>query len=319
MPNAAVTIGQALAGLGRAPAADDAGDAAAPSSREAIFTLVERSPEPLTIEQICQASGLHANTVRTHLDVLHAAGRVEREQGTPKGRGRPPWLYRVAPGERSAQAVLAETLLDQLDAAFDPGLTRAAAQRWATAVRGELERQTPAADPDDAVGRAATALEHLGFDARVDGVGDRIELRGCPYAALVAERPVICDIHAALLVELLRGSGQPVTLRGLDVWTRRGLCVARLDRPDLRPSRSIAPPEAVAEPGHEDIALAHVTPDHVTSADATPADVTPARPPTPGPVPPSPATHEAPHEPTPDDATRHEPTSPHPTPRSPRT
>jgi len=304
VPNAAVTIGQALAGLGRAPAADDAGDAA-PSSREAIFALVERSSEPLTIEQICQASGLHANTVRTHLDVLHAAGRVEREQGSPKGRGRPPWLYRVAPGERSAQAVLAETLLDQLDAAFDPGLTRAAAQRWATAVRGELERQTPAADADDAVGRAATALEHLGFDAKVDGVGDRIELRGCPYAALVAERPVICDIHAALLVELLRGSGQPVTLRGLDVWTRRGLCVARLNRPDLRPNRSIAPPEAAAEP---------------VADDAASAQVTPAHPAPPGPVAPSPTPHEpTPHDATNQDATKHNPTPPHPTARSPRT
>ena len=304
MPNAAVTIGLALAGLGRAPAPDAVGDAAAPSSREAIFALVERSPEPLTIEQICQASGLHANTVRTHLDVLHAAGRVEREQGTPKGRGRPPWLYRVAPGERSAQAVLAETLLDQLDAAFDPGLTRAAAQRWATAVRGELERQTPAADPDDAVGRAATALEHLGFDAKVDGVGDRIELRGCPYAALVAERPVICDIHAALLVELLRGSGQPVTLRGLDVWTRRGLCVARLNRPDLRPNRSIAPSGVGAEPADEDVA---------------PALMTPALSTTPGPVPPS-TTHVPPQEPTRQDAATQEPaTPPHPTARSPRT
>lgn len=240
MPSAAATIGRALGALGRATGADGPGDDGVPSSREAIFALVEGSSEPLTIEQICQASGLHANTVRTHLEVLHAAGRVQREPGSPKGRGRPPWLYSVTHDERSPRARLAESLLDQLDAAVDPELARAAAERWAATLRGDAEPHTPAADPDDAVQRVAAELEHLGFDARVDGIGDRIELRACPYAALVADRPAICDIHAALLEELLDHSGQPVGLRSLDVWTRPGVCVAHLTRPDLRPARSIS-------------------------------------------------------------------------------
>ncbi len=241
-------IGRTLARFGRVSGVASEADDAAPSSREAIFDLVERSAEPLTIEQICRLSGLHANTVRAHLEVLHAAGRVERTQEAPRGRGRPPWLYSVAPGARSARAELAETLLDQLRDAAARGLAEAAAERWAAAVRSEAKPSAHPATPDDAVRNAADALEDLGFDARVDGVGDRIELRGCPYAELVADRPVICDIHAALLGELLSDSGQPVALRRLDVGVRPGVCVARLNRPDLTPARTVTPPVAVARP-----------------------------------------------------------------------
>lgn len=240
-------IGQSLAKLGRVAGAAGEADDGARSSREVIFDLVQHSAAPLTIEQICRLSGLHANTVRAHLEVLHAAGRVTREQHTPKGRGRPPWLFSVAPGARSARAELAETLLDQLAEASVPGLAQAAAERWAAAHHRDAARSTPATSPDEGVRQAATALEDLGFDARVDSVGDRIEIRDCPYAGLVAQRPLICDIHAALLGELLAETHQPVTLRRLDVWSRRGLCIAHLTRPDLTPARSVEGASAIAD------------------------------------------------------------------------
>jgi hypothetical protein len=54
---------------------------------------------------------------------------------------------------------------------------------------------------------------------------------------------VICDIHTALLSRLLAQTGQDVTVEAMDVWARPGMCVARLRRPDLVPSRTITTDE----------------------------------------------------------------------------
>ena len=61
----------------------------------------------------------------------------------------------------------------------------------------------------------------------------------CPYAELVHEHPVICDIHAELLGEVLARTAQPVTLASLDVFPRPGLCVAHLHRPDVDPEWTV--------------------------------------------------------------------------------
>ena len=74
-------------------------------------------------------------------------------------------------------------------------------------------------------------------------MGDAITVTDCPYADLVDDNPVICDIHTALVVRLLNQTGQPVTVESMDVWARRGMCVARLNRPDIVPARVITPDE----------------------------------------------------------------------------
>ena len=60
-----------------------------------------------------------------------------------------------------------------------------------------------------------------------------------PYVDLVDDNPVICDIHAALVGRLLEQTGQPVRVTSMDVWARPGVCVARLRRSDLVPTRTI--------------------------------------------------------------------------------
>ena len=62
-------------------------------SREALLDLLRATGGDLTIEQLSDATGLHPNTVRGHLEVLVAAGEVRRTTGRAQGRGRPPWLY----------------------------------------------------------------------------------------------------------------------------------------------------------------------------------------------------------------------------------
>ena len=57
------------------------------------------------------------------------------------------------------------------------------------------------------------------------------------------EHPVICDIHAELLGEVLARTTQPVTLASLDVFPRPGLCVAHLRRPDVDPEWTVELPD----------------------------------------------------------------------------
>ncbi len=229
-----LATGRALARLGvlagRRPVD---GNQAQHESRDRVLALVEAAAEPMLIEDICEATGLHANTVRGHLDTLVAADRVTRTPGPRNGRGRPPWLYSAR--EAGAVAELHRSLREQLETADADSVAREAAAAWASTAQFDKVAESP----DDSVAQARTTLEGLGFSAEESPVGDAIVLRDCPYASLVADHPVICDIHAALLGEILTRSGQDVSVTSLDVWARPGVCVAHLDRPDLQPSRVI--------------------------------------------------------------------------------
>jgi predicted ArsR family transcriptional regulator len=204
-------------------------------SRARIQQAIEKTAEPMTVEMIVEATGLHANTVRGHLDVLLAADVISREPAESPGRGRPRWLYRAAAPKASPFQFLAHALTVQLARADSVEFAEDAAARWAQALP-----DLPAAfSPDEAVAETTEALNRLGFRATASPVGDAISVTQCPYAELVDDNPVICDIHTALVVRLLDQTGQPVTLDSMDIWARQGMCVARLNRPDIAPSRVI--------------------------------------------------------------------------------
>ncbi len=204
-------------------------------SRVRIRQVVEAATSPMTVEMIVAATGLHANTVRGHLDVLLAGDVITREPAESPGRGRPRWLYRAAFPKASPFQFLAHALTVQLARADSAEFADDAAERWSKA----LPDLPVAFSPDEAVAEATDALNRLGFNATASPVGDAISVTGCPYAALVDDNPVICDIHTALVVRLLDQTGQPVTLDSMDIWARKGMCVARLKRPDIAPSRVI--------------------------------------------------------------------------------
>ena len=211
-------------------------DSASPSDgRTRVQSAVDAAQRGLTVDDICTTTGLHANTVRGHLDVLLAAGSVTREAAETAGRGRPRWLYRAARGNSSPFRFLAEALTAQLARSGGDGVADEAAQRWAQAIP-----DLPVADsPDAAVAGTVGTLNRLGFNATTSPVGDAIAVTACPYVDLVDDNPVICDIHAALVGRLLEQTGQPVRVTSMDVWARPGVCVARLRRSDLVPTRTI--------------------------------------------------------------------------------
>lgn len=204
-------------------------------SRGRVLAAVEVSDSPLTVEEISERTGLHANTVRGHLDVLLASGAINRDAADASGRGRPRWLYRASTPKASPFQALAEALSTQLSHVDDPALSERAAEQWARALPALLEANSP----DEAVFETTGALNRLGFTAVTNPVGDAIAVTQCPYATLVDDNPVICDIHTALIARLLKQTGQPVTVGTVDVWARPGICIAHLNRPDLVAARTI--------------------------------------------------------------------------------
>ncbi|MHB1166564.1 MAG: helix-turn-helix transcriptional regulator [Candidatus Nanopelagicales bacterium] len=209
-------------------------------SRAAVLQFIEAADDAVRVEQIAEAVGLHANTIRGHLDALLASGRITRVADQRPTRGRPHWLYSTTASASIRQ--LAEALDAELERASAPDVARLAAATWAEI--GPDVR--PAGTIEEAVNLATQALTDFGFGAVRNPVGDQITLSACPYGSLVHKHPVICDIHAELLGEVLARTGQPVTLARLDVFPRPGLCTARLRRPDLVPARTID----VDEHGH---------------------------------------------------------------------
>lgn len=230
------TVGRALARISGMSSTRTGSTVAGRDSRAAILEFVESADEVVRVEDISAAVGLHANTVRGHLDALLASGQVTRIPDQRESRGRPHWLYSATTSASIRE--LARALDAELESASAPDVARLAAATWAD-IGPDVD---PADTVDAAVDLATEALTGFGFDAVRNPVGDEITLRACPYAELVSEHPVICDIHAALLGEVLTRTGQPVTVVSLDVFPRPGLCVAHLRRPDAQPEWTVEPP-----------------------------------------------------------------------------
>jgi predicted ArsR family transcriptional regulator len=214
------------------------------SSRGNLLRFITEQESTVSIQELCDLTGLHPNTVRTHLDSLLAAGEIEREQAPSQGRGRPFWLYRTAVKRVSPYEMLAEILASQLGHADEPALTLRAAEKWANAA--EAEGVLIAVDCDEAVDQVAHSLRNVGFTVSSNPMRDELTITECPYASLVEQHPKICDVHAALISELMSRSGQPITIKSLDVWSKPGVCVAHLNRLDQSPARTITPGEIAA-------------------------------------------------------------------------
>ena len=160
------------------------------SSGRRVLDLLENSTRPLTVAQITEGTGLHANTVRSHLALLQEMSRVEAVPEPRTRPGRPKLLYRAVPRGEAADPyrVLAAELAAGISAE-EPGVSPgvAAGRRLA---RTQREKAAPAGcdvTPEDSIGMAVEGLEVLGFETATDPLGDRLYLSNCPFADLARQ------------------------------------------------------------------------------------------------------------------------------------
>lgn len=221
------------------------------SSGRRVLDLLDRSAEPLTIAQITDGTGLHANTVRSHLALLQEMGRVEAVPEPRTRPGRPKLLYRALPHGEPADPyrVLAAELaagISTEDSGVSPGV--AAGRRLARTQREKVAPGGADVTPADSIGMAVDGLEVLGFETSTDPLGDRLYLAHCPFADLARQDRAICRLHREMLQGFFAELDSGVTVRRLDVFVTQDLCVAHLDRPDLRPAPEPDTPPATPRP-----------------------------------------------------------------------
>lgn len=206
-------------------------------SRARVFDLLRAAaPASLGAQDVADATGLHANTARFHLEALVRAGLVVREPKPRTTPGRPSTAYRAVDGGAPAGGrryrLLAEMLTSLIVGVMpEPGEAAAEAGReWGRYLIGQL---TPylRLDASEALDRLAATMEQAGFSPQVtsDGTRHELRLRHCPFREIAEEhQDVICRLHLGLLQGALAQMRAPLIADRLEPFAEPSLCIAHL-------------------------------------------------------------------------------------------
>jgi predicted ArsR family transcriptional regulator len=184
----------------------DRTDVLAQPTRARLFARVASFGRPVRTDELAREVGLHPSGVRVHLERMRAAGLIDRERvAQPRGRPRDVWSV-AADALPAGEPPDAYVWLSRWLARTIPA--RPGRLREVHRVGRELGRELCARDragaPEEAMGRALTALGFAPQRERRDGTRVVFKLGNCPYRAAVAEnQPVICELHRGLTQGLL--------------------------------------------------------------------------------------------------------------------
>lgn len=170
-------------------------------TRYAMYRELAVATRPLSTADLAERLGLHANTVRLHLERLRQAGLVE-VASVHQGRvGRPQHVYSLAPGAPGLgldppSATLLAGLLGALAERLGASGDDAAAVGWSWG--RDAARRTRARSCLRAL---ADEMARLGFDPATETHGDRtsIAFLHCPFRELAEAYPeLVCNLHRGI-------------------------------------------------------------------------------------------------------------------------
>jgi predicted ArsR family transcriptional regulator len=174
-------------------------------TRYAMYRELATSTRALSAQELADLLGLHANTVRLHLDRLREVGLVDVEAVHRGTVGRPQHLYSLAAGapglgfDPPAHALLAGLLAALAErVGADPDDAAETGHAWGQ----DVARRTRTRSCLHAL---ATELDQLGFEPAVspgDGPAEgavRIEFLHCPFRELAEAYPeLVCNLHRGI-------------------------------------------------------------------------------------------------------------------------
>ena len=156
------------------------------------------------MNELAQRLAVHPNTVRFHLDLLQAAGAVERSEERSGGRGRPTAIYSASPVSawpgRRDPVLLGRIFVDAAAAG-------AGVDAWEAGRRWGRKRSERIGDGTESVREEiARHLEQTGFDpvqtagSNADHGETRIALRNCAFADFLGpHQQAVCSLHAGMI------------------------------------------------------------------------------------------------------------------------
>ena len=186
-------------------------------SDHAFLNTIHRL-QPVTVQALCDATGVTATAIRQRLLRLQAADLVSR--GVSRGsRGRPFHTYEVTPsGVRSLgddHAELAAILWREIKKIPQEEIREQvlAGVKQALISRFHLP-QTENGTLSDRLGEVCSRLTEYGFDVEVAPPAPGRELpilkeRNCPYYEVAEEDPDFCEFEQSVFSELI---GAPLEL-----------------------------------------------------------------------------------------------------------
>lgn len=184
--------------LGIARTTDARWRALAEPARRHLLRVMEDLAEPTDVDTLARAVDLHANTVRSHLEVLAVAGLVRSESDRRGRPGRPRLRYAIAEpapvptslGYRLLASLLARTLSATMT---DPGGAAIAAGR-------DVGRELAlVATKTSTTASLQELLVDLGFEPG-ETSDDHIDLVDCPFRDVAKEHAdVVCSLHLGIL------------------------------------------------------------------------------------------------------------------------
>lgn len=171
-----------------------------------VLATMREAGRAVTLTELQDLTGLHANTLRGHLDALVAGGNASRVASRSGGRGRPAWGYLAREPEYAALAMALASGLDQgadpdtrTRHALDPAAVRGG-RAWGERIRSQLGAV------EDGRERVLLALTHTGFAPEADG--DHVTLHACPLLDAARAHPgVVCAVHLGLVEGVLGRRG----------------------------------------------------------------------------------------------------------------
>lgn len=174
-------------------------------TRFALYRELATSTAALSAHDLADRLGLHANTVRLHLERLREAGLVDAEPVHRGTVGRPQHLYFLAGGAPSlgfdppAHALLAG-LLAALAERVGAGIDDAADTGHAWGVEAAKRTRSRSC-----VKALEGELGRLGFEPAIEAAdgeyegADRIHFLHCPFRELAEAYPeLVCNLHRGL-------------------------------------------------------------------------------------------------------------------------
>jgi predicted ArsR family transcriptional regulator len=188
------------------------------NTRYAIYLELARSPRPLATADIADSLGLHANTVRPHLERMRDAGLVEVEVGGRGDVGRPQHRYSVAMDAPSLGLEPPSTpVLARMVLAMAKRLRASADDAESVGVDEGRRRARPYAAAPSTLEAVVSDLDRLGFDpvvsdsdidVDVDDGAAVVAFANCPFSDLAEEHPeLVCSLHRGLIAGFVAQMG----------------------------------------------------------------------------------------------------------------
>lgn len=214
-----------------------------------VLETLRDHDEPMTLTALGDATSLHTNTLRDHVQALRTAGEVRRVRSAPVGRGRPAWLYQAVrprglPGRgdyAGLAAVLAGALSSRSGRPWDESVSAGTVwgEQLASATAQGLDGGGPGAPRHAVVG----LLSELGFAPEPNRSATSVRLTRCPLLEAARLEPeVVCGVHEGIVRGALEHWGDTSTEVELAAFAERGACRLRLNPdPERRRGASSGP------------------------------------------------------------------------------